>query len=191
MEIILQHFGQWDTVIVWVVLFGFFIAFIPLQRKSQRRPASVYLAFVIALAFEMFGIPLSMYIVSWAIGFTLPVGILWGHTLQQYIGNWGMYMGFTLNLVGAYLVIQGWKEVHEHYWRKDEGTGTLITNGVYTYIRHPQYTGFLLITLGLLVHWATLPLLVMWPILLLQYYRLARKEERELEKEFGDKYTKQ
>ena len=188
MEIILQHFGQWDTVIVWIVLFGFFIAFIPLQRKSQRRPASVYLAFIIALAFEMFGIPLSMYIASWAIGFTLPVGILWGHTLQQYIGNWGMYMGFTLNLVGAYLVIQGWKEVHEHYWRKDEGTGTLITYGVYTYIRHPQYTGFLLITLGLLVHWATLPLLVMWPILLLQYYRLARKEERELEKEFGDKY---
>lgn len=189
MGVILQHFGQWDTVIVWFVLFGFFIAFIPLQRKSQRRPASVYLAFVIALAFEMFGIPLSMYIASWAFGFTLPVGILWGHTLQQYIGNWGMYMGFTLNLVGAYLVVQGWKEVHEHYWRKDEGTGTLITDGVYTYIRHPQYTGFLLITLGLLVHWATLPLLVMWPILLLQYYRLARKEERELEKEFGDKYN--
>jgi len=90
--------------------------------------------------------------------------------------------------VGAYLVIQGGKEVHEHYWRKDEGTGTLITDGVYTYIRHPQYTGFLLITLGLLVHWATLPLLVMWPILLLQYYRLAKKEEREMQKEFGDKY---
>jgi protein-S-isoprenylcysteine O-methyltransferase Ste14 len=186
--IILQHFGQWDTVIVWVVLFGFFIAFIPFQRKSQRRPASVYLAFIIALAFEMFGVPLSMYIVSWAFGFTLPVGMLWGHTLQQYIGNWGMYIGFTLNLAGGYLVIQGWKEVHERYWRKDEGTGTLITNGVYMRIRHPQYTGFLLITLGLLVHWATLPLLVMWPILILQYYRLAKKEERELEKEFGDKY---
>jgi protein-S-isoprenylcysteine O-methyltransferase Ste14 len=188
MGIILQHFGRWDSVIVWAVLFGFFIAFIPLQRKSQRRPASVYIAFVIALAFEMFGIPLSMYIVSWAFGFTLPAGILWGHTLQQYIGNWGMYMGFALNLIGAYLVIQGWREVHEQYWIKDEGTGTLITDGVYTHIRHPQYVGFLLITLGLLVHWVTLPLLVMWPILIVQYYRLARKEERELEKEFGDKY---
>ncbi len=183
----MQHFSRWDTVIVWIVLFGFFIAFIPLQRKSQRRPASVYLAFVIALAFEMFGIPLSMYIVSWVFGITLPVGIFWGHTLQQYIGYWGMYMGLALNLVGAYLVIQGWKGVHERYWSKDEGTGTLITDGVYTYIRHPQYTGFLLITLGLLVHWATLPLLVMWPILLFQYYRLARKEEREMVKEFGDK----
>ena len=97
-------------------------------------------------------------------------------------------VGFALNLIGTYLVIQGWKEIHEHYWSKDEGKGSLIMESVYTYIRHPQYTGFLLITLGLLIHWATIPLLFMWPILLVLYYRLALKEERELEKEFGDKY---
>jgi protein-S-isoprenylcysteine O-methyltransferase Ste14 len=187
--IIVQHFGQWYAVIIWIVLFGLFIKYIPFQRKSQRRPTSVYLAFIIALAFEMFGIPLSMYIVSWVFGITLPVGILWGHTLQQYIGYWGMYIGYALNLVGAYLLSQGWKQVHEHYWRKEEGKGTLVTDGIYNYIRHPQYTGLILITLGLLIHWATIPLLVMWPILLLQYYRLAKKEERELEKEFGDRYN--
>jgi protein-S-isoprenylcysteine O-methyltransferase Ste14 len=176
-------------VIVWVLLFGLFIAFIPLHRKSQKRPASVYIAFVIALAFEMFGIPLSLYIVSWIFGITLPEGILWGHTLQRYIGHWGMYVGFALNLVGAYLVIQGWRQVHEHYWSKDTGKGSLVTEGIYRYIRHPQYAGFILITLGLLVHWATIPLLVMWPILLFQYYRLALKEERELEKEFGEEYS--
>jgi protein-S-isoprenylcysteine O-methyltransferase Ste14 len=187
-EIPLQHFGQWEAVIVWVFLFGLFIVFIPLHRKSQKRPASVYVAFIVALALEMFGIPLSMYIVSWAIGITLPEGILWGHTLQQYIGSWGMYVGFALNLIGAYLVILGWSHIHKHYWSKDTGKGTLITEGVYRYIRHPQYTGFILITLGLLIHWATIPLLIMWPILLLLYYRLALKEEQELEKEFGDKY---
>ena len=159
-----------------------------LTKKKSEAPSKRLFSFRHGFSLEMFGIPLSMYIVSWAFGFTLPIGILWGHTLQQYIGNWGMYIGYVLNLVGAYLVIKGWKEVHKRYWHKDEGTGTLITDGVYTYIRHPQYTGFLLITLGLLVHWATLPLLVMWPILLLQYYRLAKKEEREMEKEFGDKY---
>ena len=176
-------------VALWVVLFGVFIAFIPFYRKTQRRPTSVYLAFVVALAFEMFGIPLSMFIVTWGIGVNLPQGILWQHTLEQYIGYWGMYIGYALNLIGALFVIQGWSQIHRHYWSKEEGKGELVTGGIYEYIRHPQYTGFLLITLGLLVHWATIPLLIMWPILVVLYYRLAKKEEREMEREFGDKYT--
>ena len=176
-------------VAIWVVLFGVFIAFIPFYRKTQRRPTSVYLAFVAALAFEMFGIPLSMFIVTWGIGVNLPQGILWQHTLEQYIGYWGMYIGYALNLIGALFVIQGWSQIHRHYWSKEEGKGELVTGGIYEYIRHPQYTGFLLITLGLLVHWATIPLLIMWPILVVLYYRLAKKEEREMEREFGDKFT--
>ncbi len=176
-------------VAVWVVLFGIFIVFIPFYRKSQRRPASVYLAFVVALAFEMFGIPLSLYIVTWAVGVSLPAGFLWQHTLQQYIGDWGMYIGFALNIVGAFFVIEGWRRIHMNYWSKEDGKGELVTNGVYSRVRHPQYTGFLLITLGLLVHWATIPLLIMWPILVILYYRLAKKEERDMEKEFGEKYT--
>jgi len=183
------EYGDWIMVAIWVVLFGVFIAFIPFYRKTQRRPTSVYLAFVAALAFEMFGIPLSMFIVTWGIGVNLPQGILWQHTLEQYIGYWGMYIGYALNLIGALFVIQGWSQIHRHYWSKEEGKGELVTGGIYEYIRHPQYTGFLLITLGLLVHWATIPLLIMWPILVVLYYRLAKKEEREMEREFGDKYT--
>ncbi len=136
----------------------------------------------------MFGIPLSLYIVAWVTGLTLPLGILWGHTLQQYIGYWGMHIGTIMNIAGVLLVILGWKEIHRHYWTKEQGTGKLVTNGIYSYIRHPQYTGFLLITSGLLIHWATLPLLIMWPILVLQYYKLAKQEETELEKEFGTEY---
>ena len=130
-----------------------------------------------------------MFIVTWGIGVNLPQGILWQHTLEQYIGYWGMYIGYALNLIGALFVIQGWSQIHRHYWSKEEGKGELVTGGIYEYIRHPQYTGFLLITLGLLVHWATIPLLIMWPILVVLYYRLAKKEEREMEREFGDKYT--
>ena len=184
-----MDYGDWIMVAVWVILFGIFIVFIPFNKKSQRRPTSVYLGFVIALAFEMFGIPLSMYVVTWAIGVNLPQGILWQHTLQQYIGYWGMYIGLGLNMIGALLVIQGWQVIHKNYWNKEEGKGTLVTGGIYAYARHPQYTGFLLITLGLLVHWATIPLLIMWPILVALYYRLAKKEEREMEKEFGDEYV--
>jgi protein-S-isoprenylcysteine O-methyltransferase Ste14 len=99
-----------------------------------------------------------------------------------------MYIGFALNLAGAVLIILGWKEIFFRYWRKDEGEGALVTNGIYAYSRHPQYAGFILMTLGLLIHWATLPLLIMWPILVVQYVRLARREEAEMEEEFSEEY---
>ncbi len=183
-----MDYGDWTFVIIWATLFGLFIAFIPFYRKSQRRSSSVYIAFVVALALEMFGIPLSLYVVTWAFGFALPEGFLWGHTLEPYIGYWGMYIGFALNLIGALFIIYGWKQIHQQYWSKEEGKGKLVTRGIYTYVRHPQYTGFILMTLGLLVHWATLPLLIMWPILVVVYYRLAKREEREMEREFGSQY---
>jgi protein-S-isoprenylcysteine O-methyltransferase Ste14 len=184
----MEIFGRWELMVMWIVLFALFLLFIPFNRKSQKRPASVYLAFVVALAFEMFGIPLSLYFVTWGLGVSLPAGILWEHTLKQYIGLWGMYIGLTLNLIGGLLVIFGWKEIHKLYWSKEEGKGKLVTKGIYRHIRHPQYTGFLLITLGMLVHWATIPLLIMWPILLLIYYKLAKKEEKKMEKEFGSDF---
>jgi len=182
------QFGNWDLVVFWIVIFGLFIAFIPFHRKSQRRPASIYFAFVVAQALEMFGIPLSLYFVAWAFGVSLPEGLLWGHTLQQHIGYWGMYLGTSISFVGALLVIYGWRAIYKNYWSKQEGSGKLVTDGLYAYMRHPQYTGFILITLGLLIHWATIPLLVMWPILVLQYYRLAKEEEKDLEREFGDEF---
>lgn len=183
-----MEYGDWIMVGLWIVLFALFLAFIPFYKKSQRKPTSVYLAFIVALAFEMFGLPLSMYFVTWAVGASLPPGILWQHTLEQYIGYWGMYIGFALNLIGALFVILGWQSIHKYYWSKKEGQGTLVTDGVYSLVRHPQYTGFMLITLGLLIHWATLPLLIMWPILTFVYYRLAKREERDLEREFGIQY---
>lgn len=173
---------------MWIVLFGVFVAFLPFRRRTQRRPTGVYLAFVVAIAFEMFGIPLSIYFIAWAFGIYYPLDPVWGHTLYQYIGLSGMWVGFGLNFVGVVLVILGWKNIHKEYWSKDSGEGRLVTAGIYRFMRHPQYTGFLIITLGLLVHWVTIPLLVMWPILIVLYYRLARYEEGILEEEFGEEY---
>ncbi len=165
-----------------------FIIFLPYNRKTGRKPTNMYLAFIVASALEMFGIPLSMYFVAWALGIQLPAGLLWGHTLQQSIGYWGMYIGFGLNIVGGALIFFGWKAVYKRYWKSETGEGKLVTDGIYASIRHPQYTGFMLMTLGLLVHWATIPLLVMWPLLVVQYYRLAKREEAEMIEEFGDEY---
>ncbi|MCL5949438.1 MAG: isoprenylcysteine carboxylmethyltransferase family protein [Candidatus Bathyarchaeota archaeon] len=181
-------YGDWIMVAVWIVLFGFFLAFIPFYKKSQRKPSSVYLAFIVALALEMFGIPLSMYIATWAIGATLAPGFLWQHTLQQYIGYTGMYIGYALNFIGIILVFNAWSRIYKGYWGKPRDEAKLVTDGIYAHIRHPQYIGFILTTLGLLVHWATIPLLIMWPILTTMYYRLAKKEEKEMEIQFGAAY---
>lgn len=189
MDAATNHFGQWGNVILWIILGAVFLLFTPFYKKSERKPSGVYLAFIVAMAFEMFGIPMSMYILAWVFGGALPDGILWGHTLYGYIGHTGMYVGLALMLVGISLVVLGWNVVYKRYWRKESGEGELVTEGIYRYIRHPQYTGFLLITLGMLFDWATLPMLIMWPIMAVLYYRLARKEENDMEAEFGQQYT--
>lgn len=181
-------YGNWMGAASWFILFATFIVFLPFNRKSTIKPTGTYVAFIVASAFEMFGIPLSMYFLSWAFGITIPRGLLWGHTLESYIGLWGMYLGTALNLLGGLLIFRGWKLIYNEYWSKDTGEGKLVTTGIYSYMRHPQYTGFILMTLGLLVHWATIPLLVMWPLLIIQYIRLAKKEEQEMITQFGDEY---
>jgi protein-S-isoprenylcysteine O-methyltransferase Ste14 len=184
-----NHFGNWVGVVIWIVVFGLFLLFTPFYKKSQRKPVSVYMAFVIALALEMFGVPLSMYVITWVLGVSLPDGVLWGHTLIGQIGFWGMKIAYGFYLLGILLIILGWREIYKRYWSKQDGKGELVTNGIYGYIRHPQYTGFLLITLAMIFEWATLPLLIMWPILAVVYYRLARKEEKDMEVEFGPHYA--
>jgi protein-S-isoprenylcysteine O-methyltransferase Ste14 len=69
-------------------------------------------------------------------------------------------------------------------------TGTLAVTGPYTYIRHPQYDGFILIMLGFLFQWPTFITLIMFPILVTMYVRLAHREEREVLAEFGDRYRR-
>ena len=189
METTTSHFGHWGFVIIWSIFGAVFLLFTPFYKKSQRKPSGVYLAFMVAMAFEMFGIPMSMYILSWVFGKTIPEGIFWGHTLFQWIGHTGMYIGTGLILTGISLVIMGWNVVYKRYWRREVGQGELVTNGIYRYIRHPQYTGFLLITLGMLLDWATLPMLIMWPIMAVLYYRLAKREEGYMLEQFGKRYV--
>ena len=156
-EDVWSHFGLWWAVAVWIAIYAVFLLFIPFYKKSQLKPAGTFAAFVVAFAVEMFGVPFSMYAVGAVSGAQLPEGILWGHTLQQYIGDAGTWIGLVVSLIGAALVIVGWKAIHKNYWSKEEGKGKLVTEGIYAYIRHPQYTGFFLITFGMMLEWATIP----------------------------------
>jgi protein-S-isoprenylcysteine O-methyltransferase Ste14 len=184
----LLHYGRWDAALKWLIIFGLFIAFLPFHKKSKARPRGIYLAFIVASALEMYGIPLSLYFITWAFGISTPVGIFWGHTLVNLIGRRAMLIGYILNIIGGALIILGWRRVFTLYWGKSKEERRLVTDGIYAFSRHPQYLGFILMTLGLLVHWATIPLFVMWPLLVYRYYTLAKSEEKEMEEEFGEAY---
>jgi hypothetical protein len=63
--------------------------------------------------------------------------------------------------------------------------GELAQTGPYAYVRHPQYVAFILIMLGFLLQWPTLLTLLMCPILVITYVRLARREEQEVRRGTG------
>ena len=188
METFESHFHNWFGVLFFAVLYSLVLLFIPFYKKMDKKPRGTYIAFIIAFAIEMHGIPFSMWVISWIIGKNLPEGILWGHTLITSIGFWGMYINIACAAIALFLIMNGWYNIHKKYWSEETGKGSLVKKGVYRYIRHPQYTGLLLLSFGMMIEWATLPLLILYPVMMVMYIRLAKREEKDMLNEFGDEY---
>ncbi len=184
----ISHYGAWGIIPIILVFFVWFIfKFIRPKKKIEWRNSGILGAFIIALYAEMYGFPLTIYILSSVFGIKLPFGHISGHLWASLfgLGETGaiveMVIGYFVMIVGGFLVTAGWQEIYKT-------KGELITGGIYKYMRHPQYTGIILITTGMLIHWPTLITLLMWPILVIAYYYLAKKEEKEMEKKFSEIY---
>jgi protein-S-isoprenylcysteine O-methyltransferase Ste14 len=176
-------------VILNFILISVFVLTIGFRRRIARLPASIYLAFIVALYIEMYGFPLTMYFFSWAFG-TANIVTLWC-LLTTIIEEKLFYTLFMAVIVpisniiiitGVLLVIYGWTKIYK-------AKNQLITTGIYAQLRHPQYLGFLLITLGMNVLWVTFSTLILWPILVLLYCQLAKDEDKQMEKKFGEQFT--
>lgn len=184
------EFGNWGLVLASVVIFTIFsVGFIIPFKKRDWRSLGVYEAFLVALFSEMFGFPLTVYILTSFFGFNIPLTLRGGHLLVGILEEMGFSHAYLavhaasggLILGGIILIAWGWKKVYY-------SQGRLVNDGPYRYVRHPQYTGLFCIAIGLLIMWPTFLTLVMFPVLVGMYYRLAKREERDIAEKFGDDY---
>jgi protein-S-isoprenylcysteine O-methyltransferase Ste14 len=189
-------YGLWTLVILNTAVFVIF-AFSFARPRTARdwRSFGAFSAFLIALFTEMYGFPLTIYLLSSWLGSQWSVLNVFshnsGHLWQTLLGWEGDPHLNPLHLlsnvviaVGFIVLADAWKVLYAA--QRDH---RLATTGLYTRVRHPQYGGFTLIMLGFLLQWPTLLTLLMFPILVVMYVRLARREEREARAEFGDEYA--
>lgn len=185
-------YGAWGLVVTMVLVSVFFLVrFIPMRTRLGKRSGGALIAFIIALFAEMYGFPLTIYLLSHFVGIRIPLDHISGHLLGDLISYLGLGNGWfivmavsnILLIIGIWLVMSGWERVYK-------SEGELVTDGVYKYMRHPQYTGIFIITLGFMIQWPTLTTLILWPFVIAMYVRLAKREEQDVLKEFPEEYRK-
>ena len=188
-------YGLWGLVLLNSAVFILFaFSFFKPTTTRDWRSFGAFSAFVVALFVEMYGFPLTLYLLAGWLQTRYPgldlfshdAGHLWS-TLLGESGNphFGLLHLLSYALIGGgfWLLSNAWHVLY-HAQRR----GELARSGPYARLRHPQYLAFVLILLGFLLQWPTLLTLLMFPVLLLMYGRLARSEEREMETRFGEVY---
>lgn len=188
-------YGLWPLVIINSAIFIIF-AYSFTKPKTPRdwRSLGAFSAFIVALFTEMYGFPLTIYFFSGWLQKKFPGIDIFSHEsghLWNTLFGWDMnphldplHILSNLVIFGGFIVLaSAWRVLHQAQQKRE-----LATDGIYTRIRHPQYTAFILIMFGFLLQWPTLPTLVMFPILIYVYVRLARHEEKVSLEEFGDRY---
>jgi protein-S-isoprenylcysteine O-methyltransferase Ste14 len=188
-------YGLWLLVILNSAVFIIFaFSFFKPQTKGDWRSFSAFSAFIVALFVEMYGFPLTIFLLSGWLQTRVPgldllthdAGHLW-NTILGFEGNphfnWLHILSNVLLVIGFWVLAAAWPVLH-----RAQKEGQLAVQGVYARMRHPQYVGFIAIMLGFLLQWPTILTLAMFPVLVTMYVRLAIGEERQVEQQFGQSW---
>jgi len=188
-------YGLWGLVILNSLVFIFFaFSFFKPTTARDWKSLGAFSAFIVALFAEMYGFPLTIYVLSGWLQSRYP-GVDWfshdaGHLLEMLFGwkgnpHFGPFHVASFILIGGgfLLISSAWHALYNAQRRNQ-----LATAGAYDFVRHPQYVGFILVLLGFLVQWPTLLTLAMFPVLVVMYVRLAKQEEKEVRAKFGAAY---
>jgi len=185
-------YGLWVLVILNSAVFIIFaFSFFKPRTKRDWRSFSAFSAFIVALFVEMYGFPVTIFLLSGWLQRRAPGTDLMshdaGHLWETIFGLKGdphfsaLHILSTVFLIGGFWILaSAWPVLY-----RAQKARQLATQGVYARLRHPQYVGFVLIMFGFLLQWPTILTLAMFPVLVFMYVRLAISEEREAEKEFG------
>jgi len=108
----------------------------------------------------------------WLSAFYLPHMVLPQDGLLQFV----RVMGSVLFVIGiaVFLVCAG--QIYTAKFRKKGA----VLGGLYAYIRHPQYLALGMAGLGLSILWPRFLTLVLWILMTIVYYFLAKDEERRM-----------
>lgn len=191
----MYDYGNWFLVLINIFIFLYFLksAFKP-RTKTDWRTYRMFGAFIVALFAEMYGFPLTIYLLTSIFGNRLGLDFTHdnGHLLNTLFGFKGNPHFSILHIISYGFIIGGFMLL-SNAWEilyKAQKKKKLAISGVYKHIRHPQYIAFILIIFGFLVQWPTLITLLMAPILIWRYMWLAKIEEKEMSKQFGAVYVK-
>jgi protein-S-isoprenylcysteine O-methyltransferase Ste14 len=190
-------YGLWTLVVVNSVIFILFAyTFFTPRTGRDWRSFGAFSAFLVALFTEMYGFPLTIYLLSGWLQSRYP-NVDWlshdaGHLLEMMFGwktnpHFGPFHILSFMFIGGgfVLISVGWKALYDAQQNR-----TLATSGPYSYVRHPQYAGFILVMFGFLLQWPTILTLAMFPVLVAMYVHLAHQEEKDARVEFGAEYDR-
>lgn len=188
-------YGLWSIAAINSALFIVFaFSFWRPRTSTDWRAFGGFSAFLVALFTEMYGFPLTIYLFSGWLQRRYPevdflahdsghlLEVAFGWRANPHLGPFHVASSVLL-IAGFWLLVRAWRALYAA-----QREGRVATSGPYARVRHPQYTAFVVILFSFLLQWPTILTVVMFPILVFMYARLARREERDSLERFGDAY---